>query len=248
MLKGFKTFLLRGNVVDLAVAVVIGGAFGAVVAALVKDLLTPLIAAIVGKPDFSAIAFTVNGSKFLIGDFINAVVAFVLVAAAIYFFVVLPMNMVMERRRRGEAPADPTTKKCPECLSEVPIAARRCAFCTQSLEVAGVGRAHAIATSLGTSAYCEIRHEGDDGYAKRIFVVSRLDADAGASGLRRPGRTREDGSGEGARGGRQPQHRVGVGPRSPARRRTSHGEEDHCGTAVHVGRRSGQGGRAEEHH
>ena len=140
MLKGFKTFLLRGNVVDLAVAVVIGGAFGAVVAALVKDLLTPLIAAIVGKPDFSAIAFTVNGSKFLIGDFINAVVAFVLVAAAIYFFVVLPMNMVMERRRSGEAPADPTTKKCPECLSEVPIAARRCAFCTQSLEVAGVGR------------------------------------------------------------------------------------------------------------
>ena len=104
MLKGFKAFVLRGNVVDLAVAVVIGGAFGAVVAALVKDLLTPLIAAIVGKPDFSAIAFTVNGSKFLIGDFINAVVAFVLVAAAIYFFVVLPMNMVMERRRRGEAP------------------------------------------------------------------------------------------------------------------------------------------------
>ena len=134
MLKGFKLFLLRGNVVDLAVAVVIGGAFGTVVAALVKDLLTPLIAAIVGQPDFSAIVFTVNGSKFLIGDFINAVVAFVLVAAAIYFFVVAPMNLLMERRRRGEAPPDPTTKKCPECLSEVPIAARRCAFCAQPLD------------------------------------------------------------------------------------------------------------------
>jgi large conductance mechanosensitive channel len=139
-MKGFKEFLLRGNVVDLAVAVVIGGAFGTVVAALVKDLLTPLIAAIVGKPDFSAIAFAVNGSKFPIGDFINAVVAFVLVAGAIYFFVVMPMNLLMERRRRGEAPPDPTTKKCPECLSEVPIAARRCAFCAQPIETAGRSR------------------------------------------------------------------------------------------------------------
>ena len=103
-------------------------------AALVKDLLTPLIAAIVGQPDFSAIVFTVNGSRFLIGDFINAVLSFVLVAAAIYFFVVAPMNMMMERRRRGEAPADPTTRKCQECLSEVPIAARRCAFCAQPLD------------------------------------------------------------------------------------------------------------------
>jgi large conductance mechanosensitive channel len=133
MLKGFKTFLLRGNVVDLAVAVVIGAAFGTVVAALVKDLLTPLIAAIVGQPDFSAIAFTVNGSQFLIGDFINAVLAFVLVAAAIYFFVVMPMNMIEERRRRGGPTPDPTTKKCSECLSEVPVAAVRCAFCTQPL-------------------------------------------------------------------------------------------------------------------
>jgi large conductance mechanosensitive channel len=140
MLKGFKAFLLRGNVVDLAVAVVIGGAFGAVVAALVKDLLTPLIAAVVGKPDFSAIALTLNGSKVLIGDFINAVTAFVLVAAAIYVFVVMPMNLVMERRRRGEAPPDPTTKKCPECLSEVPIAARRCAFCAQPIDAAAAGR------------------------------------------------------------------------------------------------------------
>ncbi|HTL44365.1 MAG TPA: large conductance mechanosensitive channel protein MscL [Vicinamibacterales bacterium] len=131
MFKGFKQFILRGNVVDLAVAVVIGVAFGAVVAALVKDLLTPLIAALVGKPDFSAIRFTVNGSEFLIGDFINALVAFILVAAAIYFFVIAPMNAITERRRRGQAPPDPTTKKCPECLSEVPIAARRCAFCTQ---------------------------------------------------------------------------------------------------------------------
>ena len=133
MLKGFKQFLLRGNVIDLAVAVVIGGAFGAVVTALVKDLITPLIAAIVGKPDFSAIAFTVNGSRFLVGDFINAVVSFLLIAAAIYFFVVVPVNALMARMRRGEAPPDPTTKKCAECLSEVPIAARRCAHCTQPL-------------------------------------------------------------------------------------------------------------------
>ena len=109
-----------------------------VVAALVKDLLTPLIAATVGQPDFSAIAFTVNGSRFLIGDFINAVLAFVLVAAAVYFFVVMPMNVIVERRRRGEAPADPTTKKCAECLSEVPVAAVRCAFCTQLLQTTAV--------------------------------------------------------------------------------------------------------------
>ena len=130
MLKGFREFLLRGNVVDLAVAVVMGGAFGALVAALVKDLLTPLIAAIIGKPDFSAIAFEVNGSRFLIGDFINALVAFILIAAAVYFFVVVPMNAFIARMRSGQAPPDPTTKKCPECLSDVPVAARRCAFCT----------------------------------------------------------------------------------------------------------------------
>jgi large conductance mechanosensitive channel len=133
MLKGFRQFLLRGNVIDLAVAVVIGGAFGAVVAALVKDLLTPLIAALVGKPDFSALTFEVNGSKFLYGDFINAVISFVLIAAAVYFFVVVPVNALTARMHRGEAPPDPTTKKCPECLSEVPIAARRCAFCTSPL-------------------------------------------------------------------------------------------------------------------
>ena len=136
MLKGFKQFLLRGNVIDLAVAVVIGVAFGAVVGALVKDLLTPLIAAIVGKPDFSAIKFTVNGSLFPIGDFINAVVSFVLVAAAIYFFVVVPVNAVAARARRGQAPPDPTTKQCPECLSTIPIQARRCAFCTSPVSPA----------------------------------------------------------------------------------------------------------------
>jgi large conductance mechanosensitive channel len=133
MLSGFRQFVFRGNVVDLAVAVVIGGAFGAVVTALVKDLLTPLIAAIVGSPDFSAIKFTVNGSQFLVGDFLNSVVAFLLIAAAIYFFVVAPMNAFIARQHRGEAPPDPTTKKCLECLSEVPIAARRCAFCTSVL-------------------------------------------------------------------------------------------------------------------
>jgi len=133
MLKGFQQFLLRGSVVDLAVAVVLGGAFGAIVTALVKDLLTPLIAALVGKPDFSAIAFEINGSKFLIGDFINAVVSFLLIAAAVYFFVVVPVNAMLARLRRGEASPDPTTKKCGECLSDVPIAARRCAFCTSML-------------------------------------------------------------------------------------------------------------------
>jgi len=130
MLKGFKQFLLRGNVIDLAVAVVMGGAFGKVVTALVEDLINPIIAAVVGKPDFSQIVFTMNGSKFKLGDFLNALVAFVLISAAVYFFVVLPVNAIVARARRGEAPPDPTTKKCPECLSDVPIGAKRCAFCT----------------------------------------------------------------------------------------------------------------------
>ncbi len=132
-MKGFKQFLMRGNVVDLAVAVVIGAAFGAVVTALVKDLITPLIAAAVGSPDFSGIYFTVNGSKFLIGEFANAVLSFILIAAAVYFFVVLPLNSLMARIRRGQAPPDPTTKTCPECLSTIPIGARRCAFCTAAV-------------------------------------------------------------------------------------------------------------------
>jgi large conductance mechanosensitive channel len=132
-MKGFKEFVFRGNVLDLAVAVVMGAAFSAVVTALVKDLITPLIAAIVGAPDFSSIALTVNGSKLLIGDLLNAVISFVLQAAAVYFFIVLPVNHLMARLRRGEVPPDPTTKKCPECLSEIAIAARRCAFCTSAL-------------------------------------------------------------------------------------------------------------------
>ncbi|MBZ5567164.1 MAG: large conductance mechanosensitive channel protein MscL [Acidobacteriia bacterium] len=138
-MKGFKQFLLRGNVVDLAVAVVVGAAFGAVVTAFVKDLVTPLIAAIVGKPDFSAFYFDVNGSRFLYGDFINAALAFLLISAAVYFFVVLPINTLIQRYRKAPAPADPTTKKCPECLSEIPIAARRCAFCTSVVAESGAG-------------------------------------------------------------------------------------------------------------
>jgi large conductance mechanosensitive channel len=133
MLRGFKEFVLRGNVVDLAVGVVIGAAFGALIAALVKDLLTPLIAALAGKPDFSALGLTVHGSRLLVGDFLNALISFVLIAAAVYFFVVMPVNAMIARRKRGEVPPDPTTRKCPECLSEVPIAARRCAFCTSVL-------------------------------------------------------------------------------------------------------------------
>jgi large conductance mechanosensitive channel len=139
MFAGFKKFLLRGNVLDLAVAVVIGAAFGAVVTAFVTDLLTPLIAAIVGKPDFSAYSFTINGSKIAYGSFLNALIAFFLVAAAVYFFMVAPMNAIIARMNRGETPPDPTTKRCPDCLSEIPIAARRCAFCTSVVAAAGTG-------------------------------------------------------------------------------------------------------------
>ena len=133
MLKGFKQFLLRGNVIDLAVAVVIGAAFGAVVTALVKDLLTPLIAALIQVPDFSSIAITVNGSKFLIGEFINALISFLLIAFAVYLFVIVPVNALVARINRGAAPPDPSTKQCPECLSDVPIAAKRCRFCTSAI-------------------------------------------------------------------------------------------------------------------
>jgi large conductance mechanosensitive channel len=130
MLKGFRDFILRGNVVDLAVAVVIGAAFGAVVTAFVADILTPLIAAIFGQPDFSKLAFKINGSKFLYGSFINAVISFIFIAAAIYFFVVVPLNKLAERKARGQAPAEPDSKQCPECLSTIPVAAHKCAFCT----------------------------------------------------------------------------------------------------------------------
>jgi large conductance mechanosensitive channel len=130
MLKGFRDFVLRGNVVDLAVGVVIGAAFGTVVTAFVKDLLTPLIAAIAGKPDFGGFAFEVNGAKFLYGDFINAVISFLLIAAAVYYFVVLPVNSLMARFHK-EPPA--ATKTCPECKSTIPIDARKCAFCTSAV-------------------------------------------------------------------------------------------------------------------
>jgi large conductance mechanosensitive channel len=135
MAGGFKEFLLRGNVVDLAVGVVIGAAFGGVVSAFTKDLLTPLIAAVVAKPDFSAIQFTINGSKFMVGDFTNAVVSFLIVATAVYYFVVLPINALVERSKKAPtpAPATPTTKNCPECLSEINIQAKRCAFCTSAV-------------------------------------------------------------------------------------------------------------------
>src|ERR1700694_3529226 len=129
-MKGFKAFLLRGNVVDLAVGVVIGIAFGAVITAFVKDLVTPLIAALFGKPDFSGLTFTINNSKFLYGDFVNAVLAFIVIGAVFYFFVVVLYTALVARSRK-EPPADPTTKKCTECLSEIPLDARRCAFCTE---------------------------------------------------------------------------------------------------------------------
>ena len=129
MLKGFRQFLLRGNVVDMAVGIVVGAAFGAVVTGFVKDLMTPFIAALVKQPDFSAFTFTINGSKFLYGDFVNVAISFLIIAAAVYFFVVLPMNALIARAKK-EPPAEPTTKKCGECLSEIPLGARRCAFCT----------------------------------------------------------------------------------------------------------------------
>jgi large conductance mechanosensitive channel len=129
MLQGFKQFILKGNVVDLAVGIVVGVAFGNVVNALVKDLITPLVAAIGGKPDFSTIYFTVNHSKFMIGDFINALISFLINASVMYFFVVLPVNKLISLTRK-QKPVDPTTKKCPECLSLIPIEAKRCAYCT----------------------------------------------------------------------------------------------------------------------
>ena len=129
VMQEFKAFLLRGNLVDMAVGIVIGLAFAAVVTALVADLLTPLIAAIFGSHDFSTLTFTINGSTFRYGDFINALITFVSIAAAVFFFVVKPVNSLIARSRR-EGPPDPTVRNCPECLSEIPIEASRCAFCT----------------------------------------------------------------------------------------------------------------------
>lgn len=129
-MRGFKQFLLRGNVVDLAVGIVIGAAFAGLVSAIVKDLLTPLIGAVAKLPDFSQLSFTINGSKFLYGDFVNALLAFVIASAAVYFLVVQPVNKLMASVKRMP---DPTTRKCSECLSEVPLQAVRCKFCTATL-------------------------------------------------------------------------------------------------------------------
>jgi large conductance mechanosensitive channel len=133
--KDFKEFLLRGNLVDMAVGIVIGLAFAAVVTALVADLVTPLIAAIGGKPDFSTLSFTINKSHFLYGAVINALITFVVIAAVIFFLVVKPVNALMERRKT-EPPVGATTRECPHCLSQIPVAARRCAFCTQEVAAA----------------------------------------------------------------------------------------------------------------
>ena len=130
MFKGFRDFVLRGNVVDLAVAVIIGAAFGAIVNSLVKDIITPLIAAIVGKPDFSALVLHLHGGAITYGNFLNAAIAFLLIASAVYFILVLPMQYVMKRVNKP-VEAAPTTKPCPECLSDIPLAAKRCKFCAQ---------------------------------------------------------------------------------------------------------------------
>ncbi|HPN96279.1 MAG TPA: large conductance mechanosensitive channel protein MscL [Candidatus Moranbacteria bacterium] len=132
MLNEFKKFLLRGNVVDLAVGVVVGASFGTVVTALVSDLITPLIAAIIKAPDFSNLMFTLNGSQFMYGHFLNAVISFVLMAAAVFFFVVKPINVLMARYKKESATL-PAMKKCPECLGEIPAAAKRCKHCTQAV-------------------------------------------------------------------------------------------------------------------
>ncbi len=136
MLKDFRKFIMHGNAVDLAVGVVIGAAFGAVVTALVKDLLTPLIAAVAGQPDFSALTFTLNGSKFLYGDFLNALISFLSVATAVFFFVVQPINKLKSLAKRNKAAEDPADMKCPECLSTIPRKARRCMYCTVELKPA----------------------------------------------------------------------------------------------------------------
>ena len=131
-MKDFKEFLLRGNLVDMAVGIVVGLAFAAVVSALVADLITPLITAIGGKPNFGSLSFTVNKSHFLYGAFINALITFLVIAAVVFFLVVKPVNMLMARRRT-EPPVDETVRPCPECMSDIPVAARRCAFCTAQL-------------------------------------------------------------------------------------------------------------------
>jgi large conductance mechanosensitive channel len=136
--KEFRAFILRGNLVDLAIAVVIGAAFTAVVNALVRDLITPLIAAIFGEPNFDALSFTINGSRFAYGDFLNALLTFLIVAAVVFFLVVKPVTLLMARMRT-EPDVDSHTRGCPECLSQIPVAARRCAFCTSEVPPAAAG-------------------------------------------------------------------------------------------------------------
>jgi large conductance mechanosensitive channel len=131
MLRGFRDFILRGNVVDLAVAVVVGVAFGAVVTALVADIITPLITSIVHKPDFSYLVLNLNGGKIKYGEFLNALISFLLIAAAVYFFVVLPVNTLLNKFKKPIPAAPPNTKPCPECLSDIPVAAKRCSHCAQ---------------------------------------------------------------------------------------------------------------------
>lgn len=136
MLKEFKQFITRGNTVDLAVAVVIGTAFGAIVTSLVKDIITPLIAAIGGQPDFSGLTFTINGSKFLYGDFINAVISFLIIAAVVFFLIIQPINKMTTFANRNKAKEEAKEQECPECLSSIPKAATRCAFCTSTVKPA----------------------------------------------------------------------------------------------------------------
>jgi large conductance mechanosensitive channel len=131
MLKGFRDFILRGNVVDLAVAVILGAAFNAIVTSLVSDILNPLIAATIGKPDFSGVVLNIGSGHIKIGNFFNATISFLIIAAVVYFAIVLPLNHLMARLKKPEADAPSTLKTCPECLSEIPLAARRCAHCAQ---------------------------------------------------------------------------------------------------------------------
>jgi large conductance mechanosensitive channel len=147
-MQGFKKFLLRGNLVDLAVAVVVGAAFSAVVSALVRDLITPLVTAIAGKPDFSGLYFTVHHSKFSYGDFIDAALAFLIVATVVYFLVMAPVTRLVSFAQRHK---EATERECPECLSDVPVAARRCRYCTAALTPATAAAAAAAAASTASA-------------------------------------------------------------------------------------------------
>lgn len=132
-ISGFKQFILRGNVVDLAVGIAIGSAFSGIVNAIVKDLITPIIGAFGKVADFSDLYFTINGSKFMYGDFFNSLISFIIIAFVVYFFIVLPMNALIARTKKSPVPAEPTQKKCPECLSDIPVQASRCSHCTTKL-------------------------------------------------------------------------------------------------------------------